>query len=148
MPSSAAKRRAASSMRTTRPPESRQMSRAPTSSAVRSLTRPSAQIAIFDVPPPMSTFITVAPSRIERAAAPEPWAAITASRLSPAETATILPAWRANSSPMLRALRRPTATPVKISAPVSISSGSTLASRYWRSMKVPSAAASISSSPQ
>ena len=30
----------------------------------------------------------------ERAAAPEPWAAITVSRLSPAQTATSLPAWR------------------------------------------------------
>jgi hypothetical protein len=47
---------------------------------------------------------------------------------APAETATILPAWRANSSPIARALRRRTATPVRISAPVSISSGSTLRS--------------------
>ena len=72
MPSSAAKRRPASSMRTMRPSASRQTSRAPTSSAVRSTTWPSAQTAIFDVPPPTSTFITVALSRIERATAPEP----------------------------------------------------------------------------
>jgi hypothetical protein len=49
---------------------------------------------------------------------------------------------------MLRALRRRTATPVRMSAPVSISSASILASRYCRSMKAPSAAASISSSAQ
>ena len=52
---------------------------------MRSITWPSAQTAIFDVPPPTSTFMTVAPSRIERATAPEPWAAITVSRLSPAD---------------------------------------------------------------
>ena len=72
MPSSAAKRRPASSMRTMRPAGSRQTSRAPTSSAVRSVTLPSAQTAIFEVPPPTSTFMTVALSRIERATAPEP----------------------------------------------------------------------------
>jgi hypothetical protein len=33
---------------------------------------PSAQTAIFEVPPPTSTFITTHSSRIERAAAPEP----------------------------------------------------------------------------
>ncbi len=148
MPCAAAKRRPASSTRAIRPSGSRQIRRAPTSSAVTSITRPSAQTAIFAVPPPTSTFMIVALSRIERATAPEPCAAITVSRLSPAETATILPAWRANSSPILRALRRRTATPVRISAPVSISSGSTLASWYWRSMKAPSACASISSSAE
>ena len=65
------------------------------------------------------------------------------SRLSPALTATILPAWRANNSPIARALLRRTATPVRISAPVSISSGSTLASAYSFSMKAPSASASM-----
>ena len=54
----------------------RQTSRAPTSSAVSSTTSPSTQTAIFEVPPPTSTFITVASSRIERAAAPEPCAAM------------------------------------------------------------------------
>ena len=48
-----------------------------------------------------------ASSRIERATAPEPYAAITVSRLSPAETATSLPACAANSSPMARALLPP-----------------------------------------
>jgi hypothetical protein len=48
----------------------------------------------------------------------------------------------------LRALRRRTATPVRISAPVSISSGSTLASAYCRSMKAPSASASMVSSAE
>jgi hypothetical protein len=59
-------------MRTILPASSTQTSRAPTSTAVRSTTLPSAQTAIFEVPPPMSTFITVTLSRIERAAAPEP----------------------------------------------------------------------------
>jgi hypothetical protein len=67
--------------------------------------------------------------------------------LSPAETATILPACAANSSPILRALRRRTATPVRIKAPVSICSGSILASVYWRAMKAPSLSESMVSSP-
>jgi len=74
--------------------------------------------------------MTVSDSRMERATAPEPKAAIFASSASPALTATILPACRAKSSPMRRALTRWTATPVRISAPVSISFGSTCASRY------------------
>ena len=37
-----------------------------------SITLPSAQTAIFEVPPPISTLISGAPLRIERAAAPEP----------------------------------------------------------------------------
>ncbi len=119
------------------------MSRAPTSTAVTSITLPSAQIAILEVPPPTSTFITVHSSRIESATAPDPYAAITVSRLSPADTATSLPASRANSSPMARALLRRTATPVRMSAPVSISSGSTLASAYSLRMKAPSASASM-----
>ena len=65
------------------------------------------------------------------------------SRLSPALTATILPAWLANNSPIARALLRRTATPVRISAPVSISSGSTSAYLYCFSMKAPSASASM-----
>jgi hypothetical protein len=68
---------------------------------------------------------------------------MTVSRLSPAETATSLPASRANSSPIARAFVRRTATPVRISAPVSISSGSTFASAYSFLMKAPSASASI-----
>jgi hypothetical protein len=54
-----------------------------------------------------------------------------------------LPAWRANNSPIARALLRRTATPVRISAPVSISSGSILASVYCCSMKAPSASESM-----
>ena len=44
---------------------------------------------------------------------------------------------------MARALARCTATPVRISAPVSISSGSTLASEYSLRMNAPSASASM-----
>ena len=68
--------------------------------------------------------------------------------LSPALTATSLPACAANNSPMARALRLRTATPVRISAPVSISSGSTLASTYSFLMKAPSASASMVSSAE
>src|SRR6202047_292001 len=83
-PSSVPTRRPASSSRTTCPCPSTQTRRAPPSTAVRSLTRPSQQIAIFEVPPPTSIFITVALSRIERATAPDPCAAITVSGLEPA----------------------------------------------------------------
>ena len=72
MPESSPKRRPASSTRVILPSGSRQMSRAPTSTAAMSITLPSAQTAIFEVPPPTSTFITTHSSRIERAAAPEP----------------------------------------------------------------------------
>ena len=78
----------------------------------------------------MSTFMTRAPSRTERAALPEPKAASVVSSASPALTATNLPACAANSSPMARALLRRTATPVRISAPLSILSGVTPASAY------------------
>ena len=40
--------------------------------AVRSITLPSAQPAIFEVPPPISTFITAVLSRTARETAPEP----------------------------------------------------------------------------
>ena len=113
------------------------------SSAVCSTTAPASQTAILVVPPPTSMFITRAPSRIERAAAPEPKAASVVSSASPALTATNLPAWAANNSPIARALRRRTATPVRIRAPLSICSGERPASAYWRSMNTRSASASI-----
>ena len=55
-----------------RPLSSTHTSRAPISAAVIAMTSPLAQTAIFEVPPPTSTFITTASSRIERATAPEP----------------------------------------------------------------------------
>ena len=88
-------------------------------------------------------FITRAGERIDRATAPDPKAANVASSPSPALTATNLPAWSAKSSPIARALLRRTATPVRISAPVSMSSTPTPASAYWRAMKRPSARVSI-----
>ena len=54
------------------PASSKHTMRAPMSMAVSSTTSPASHTAIFEVPPPMSTFITRADSRIERAAAPEP----------------------------------------------------------------------------
>src|SRR6266568_341405 len=65
-PSSAANWRPASSIRVIRPWASVTTRRAPTSTAVRSMTLPPAQTAIFEVPPPMSTFITMALSRADR----------------------------------------------------------------------------------
>ena len=91
----------------------------------------------------MSMFITRQPSRMLRAAAPEPIAARVVSSASPALTATNLPAWAANRSPIARALLRRTATPVRINAPLSICSGRTPASAYWRSTKRRSATASM-----
>jgi len=117
--------------------------RAPMSAAVISRTSPASHRAILEVPPPISTFMTRADSRIERAQAPDPKAARVASSASPALTETNFPACEANNSPMARALPRRTATPVRIKAPVSIAPGSTPASSYCLSMKRPSAAASI-----
>ena len=59
-------------MRRIVPSGARQSRRAPTSTAQTSITLPSAHTAIFEVPPPTSTFITTHSSRIERATAPEP----------------------------------------------------------------------------
>ncbi len=122
--------------------------RAPTSSAVSSAISPASHTAIFEVPPPMSTFITRADSRIERAAAPEPWAASVASSASPALSDTNLPACAANSSPIGRAFARRTATPVRINAPVSMASETRPARRYCSSMNAPSATASMVASAE
>ena len=75
MPASCAKRRPASSTRATWPRASNETIRAPMSIAVISNTSPASHTAIFEVPPPMSTFMTRASSRIDRATAPEPNAA-------------------------------------------------------------------------
>ena len=100
--------------------------------------------AIFAVPPPTSTFITVASSRIERATAPEPYAASTVSRLSPALTATNLPACAAKSSPIARALlRRDRDAGEDQRAGVDLL-GIDLAPSYCLAMKAPSASASMS----
>ena len=120
--------------------------RAPTSSAVTSTTLPSRHTAIFAVPPPTSTFMTVASSRIEtrdRAGAVGREHRFQA--VAGAHRHQLAGLARRTVRRSARALRRRTATPVRISAPVSISSGSTLASAYGRSMNAPSAAASISS---
>ena len=138
-------RRAAVSTRSIRPKASSEMRRAPISTAVCAITFPSAQTAIFDVPPPISIFMTVARSRRDRATAPDPCAAMIVSRLSPALTATIRPASRANRSPIARALLRLAATPVRIRAPASIISGLRPAAWYCCAINSPSATASISS---
>ena len=49
--------------------------RAPTSRAATSWTTPLELTASLVVPPPISMFRTVLPSRSEKATAPEPWAA-------------------------------------------------------------------------
>ena len=130
-------RRPASSTRTTALPPSMARSRAPTSMAVTSRTLPPAHTAILLVPPPTSMFSTTASSRPERATAPEPWAAMVVSSPSPAVTDTNRPASSANSSAMARELRRRTATPVRISAPVSTSSRLSCACSYCWLMNRP-----------
>ena len=118
------------------------ISRAPASSAVRATISPSRQNAIFVVPPPTSILSTV-PNCSDKATAPDPWAAISVSSASPALTATNLPACAAKISPIARALERRAATPVRINAPVSISSGVRPEATYCASMKRAKASASI-----
>ena len=119
---------AASSIRAPDRP-SKQMTRAPMSAAVRSTISPPSQTAIFDVPPHVDVHHppAVADRTGHRAGAE---AASVVSSPSPALTATNLPACCAKSSPIARAFRRRTATPVRMSAPVSMASGSCPASPY------------------
>ena len=70
----------------------------------------------------MSTLSSVAPWPRESATAPEPCAAIWHSMWWPAEAQTNLPASSENRSAMARALRRLMASPVRITAPLSMSS--------------------------
>ncbi len=100
------------------------------SMAVWPIIVPWSQIAIFVVPPPISTFITTTPTSLEFTIAPDPYAAMEASILSPAETETNLPVFTANNSPIAWAFSRRTAKPVRISAPVSTSSGESWAEWY------------------
>ena len=87
--------------------------------AISSAVRPSRQMTTLVVPPPMSTFITAPRDSSTAPTAPEPCAAIVASRLSPALTATKRPPRRRTARRSTRALSRSSATPVRISAPVS-----------------------------
>ncbi len=111
--------------------------------AVVATTVPLTIRASFVVPPPMSTWMMVVPSRRDRATAPEPCAASVASRAWPAVAQTNFPPSRAKSSSSSRALCRSRAAPVRITAPVSTSSRASPASRYQPAMAVSSAAASI-----
>ena len=108
---------------------------------------PARQTTTLVVPPPISTFM-IAPAVADRATAPEPWAAMVASRLSPALTATKRPASAANRSPMARALSRSKATPVRIRAPVSTCSRVSPAAWYCWSTNTPRAAPSIFVAPE
>ena len=132
------------SSRVTLPSSSRTIRRAPQSTAVTRSTLPPRQCAILVVPPPIST-LSVSPSLLEdRMTAPEPWAAMVASSPSPALTATNFPASAENRSPIARALRRRTATPVRIRAPVSTSERAMPALLKLFSINSPRASASIS----
>ena len=115
--------RPASSMRATRPPASVAMSRPPTFMAAVWTIRPPATSANFVVPPPMSTFSTACFGLRDSLTEPEPWAASADSRLCPAEAHTNFPASLAKISAMARALRRLIASPVRMIAPLSTSSG-------------------------
>ena len=119
-PTSRAKHRPASSMRVTRPSASNDSMRAPMSMAVCSTTAPcfadgDLRRAAADVDVHHARRLRGSSAR--RRPSRTPPASL---RASPALTDTNLPAWAANRSPMARALRRRTATPVRISAPVSI----------------------------
>jgi hypothetical protein len=142
-PATSAAIRAAGSIRVTRLSASSAISRPPTSSAAVSTTSPFVTSASLLVPPPTSTFRMVWPVSRDRATAPEPCAAITVSRLCPAEAHTNLPASDANRSAMERALVRFTASPVRMIAPVSTWLGVSPASSYDRRTKSPSWSASI-----
>ena len=131
------------SIRTIAPSSSSTSNLAPASTAVTCSTFPWKQWAIFVVPPPISMLMTRPFLSADRITAPDPWAAIVASRPSPALTATNFPASAENKSPMARALARRTATPVNIRAPVSISDRWRPALRYESSINSPSISASI-----
>ncbi len=79
------------------------------------------------VPPPMSTLSTVPFVALDMATAPEPCAAIWHSMWWPADAQTNLPDTSENRSAMARALWRLIASPVRMTAPESTSSGSTWA---------------------
>ena len=81
--------------------------------------RPFSIRANLVVPPPMSTLSSVALCPRESATAPEPCAAIWHSMWWPAEAQTNLPASSENRSAMARALRRLSASPVRMTAPLS-----------------------------
>ena len=64
----------------------------PTLTQEASTTSPALTIAILEVPPPISIFMTVFFDSFEYRAAPEPIAAITDSKLGPAAAQTNFPA--------------------------------------------------------
>ena len=82
-------------------------------------------------------------SRWDARTVPEPYAASMASMWWPAEAQTRSPACSLATVAIASALRRRSASPVRMTTPVSMSSGATRASAYASSRITPSASASI-----
>ena len=143
MPISPAISSAGPSMRTSAPSASWASSRPPTATAAVETISPPRHSANLVVPPPISTLRNTLSSAFDRLTAPEPCAAITDSRLWPADAQTNLPLSSANRSAMARALTRLSASPVRITAPESMSSGVSPAASNAPSKNVFSAPASI-----
>ena len=147
--SSAANWRPASSIRTTRPWCIRHDQPRPDIDRgdVRDLAAPRKPRS-SEVPPPISIFITATPSRMELVdRTPNHRPPSRSSRLSSALTATSLPVSLEQFANRASAFFRRTATPVRIRAPVLISSRRDLSAySYCLRMKAPNASASIVSS--
>ena len=104
-----------------RPHRSRSAGRRPRTRERPTIT-PRSISASLVVPPPTSTCSRQVSRAFDSATAPEPCAASRLSSLWPAVAQTNLPASSANSSSMARALLRLIASPVRMTAPQSISS--------------------------
>ena len=126
---SSATSRAESSTRVHAPLSSVASSRPPTAKAATPRITPLSISASLVVPPPMSTCSTHSPRAFDSATAPEPCAASRLSSLCPAVAQTNLPASSANNSSMARAFLRLIASPVRMTAPLSISLRAKPASR-------------------
>jgi hypothetical protein len=121
MPSASATSRAESSTRVQAPVASVASRRPPTANAHSPRIVPLSISASLVVPPPTSTCSTQASRSFDSRTAPDPCAASRASSRWPAVAHTNLPASRANSSSIARAFLRLIASPVRMTAPESIS---------------------------
>ncbi len=127
-PTSLATCSAGPSILTIFPVSSNAIRRPPTAKALVAVSFPFSQSASLIVPPPTSILRTVMFSLRDKATAPEPFAAIKDSRWCPADAHTNFPDLSAKRSAIARAFVLLSASPVNITAPVSISSGVSSAS--------------------
>ena len=115
---------AGSSMRQIIPSELTPNNRPPTDTQLVDIVSPFFNMAMFEVPPPISQDNIVLLSFFERPAAPEPMAAIELSKLGPAVAATNRPASLDNASAICLAFCFRADSPVTMTAPLWISAGS------------------------